>query len=520
MKTGNYKQFVNTTLCVAMFTASSLSSLSVNAEGLTKASPMNKDVTNAALMKKSYSPYAGKTYPMNVYWGDQHVHTGWSVDAGGFGATLGPEDALDFALGKEVVSSTGVPAKLARPLDWLVVSDHSDMAGTIFSVRDGDAEFMKDPTIKKWHDLMKQGKGLDAATGIIVAQSTGKVPAIMKSSKTAMNWWRSNTSIMEKYNDPGRFTAFIGYEWTSNGGGGDNLHRNIIYRDGKEIADQVVPMTTFDSTHPEDLWKWMDGYEKKTYGSILAIPHNGNVSNGLMFKLETNRGKPLTKEWIEARAKWEPLYEIVQYKGYSEAHPSLSPNDEFAAAEIWDKSNLAGVPKKPGMIKYEYVREALKNGLKLEEKFGTNPFKYGIVSGTDTHTALSAGEENNFIGKTAANEAHKGRWEELFLKTKQVKTYDWQLSAAGWTGVWAQENTRASLWDAMKRKETYGTTGPRISVRFFGGFDFSKDDAFSRHPAEIGYAKGVAMGGDLTNAPEGKSPTFLIAAMKDPLSGT
>lgn len=475
--------------------------------------------TSDALSTRGFSPYAGRKYPTQVYWGDQHVHTGWSVDAGAAGATLTPEDAVRFARGEEVISSTGIPAKLARPLDWLVVADHSDMAGTIFSIRDGDPSFMAVPLIKSWHDMMKAGNGLQATSEMIQAQSNNKIPAQMKDKKFAMNIWRTNTAIMEQYNEPGRFTALIGYEWTSNAGGGDNLHRNVIYRDGKALADQMVPMTTFDSENPEDLWKWMAKYEEKTYGSVLAIPHNGNLSNGRMFALNKFKGGRINKEWTEQRARWEPLYEITQMKGDGEAHPSLSPNDEFADFDTWDQSNLAGVPKKPEMVKAEYAREALKQGLKLEEKFGTNPFKYGFVGGTDTHTALSTAEEDNNFSKTSAQEPQPDRWLHPFLDTPQVKTPGWKLAAAGWTGVWASENTRESIWDAMKRKETYSTTGPRITVRFFGGFDFTEADAQVRLPAEPGYDKGVPMGGDLRVAPEGKSPTFLVAALKDAYSG-
>jgi len=479
----------------------------------------DKETTSKALSTRGFSPYAGRKYPTQVYWGDQHVHTGWSVDAGGFGATLGPEDALRFARGEEVISSTGVPAKLSRPLDWLVVSDHSDMAGTIFSIRDGDPAFMKVPQIKKWHDMMKAGKGGDAASEIVIAQSNNKIPAELKNKKFAMNTWRKSTAIMEKYNEPGRFTAFIGYEWTSNAGGGNNLHRNVIYRDGKALADQMVPMTTFDSENPEDLWKWMATYEEKTYGSLLAIPHNANLSNGRMFALKTFDGGRLTRKWAEDRARWEVLYEAAQNKGVSESHPKLSPNDEFADYEIWDTSNLAGTPKKPDMIQYEYAREALKQGLKLEEKLGTNPFKFGLAAGTDAHTALSAPEEDNYFSKTAASEPSPDRWNKPFINTPQVKTMNWKLTGAGWTGVWATENTREALWDAMKRKETYGTTGPRITVRFFGGFNFTPEDAHTRMPADAGYDKGVPMGGDLHNAPKGKTPTFLVAALKDAYSG-
>ncbi len=340
--------------CISVFIASPMLFLGTaygGGQGLGPTHPLDEKTTSEALSKRGYSPYAGRTYPTQVYWGDQHVHTGWSVDAGGFGATLGPEEALRFARGEEVLSNSGQPAKLSRPLDWVVVSDHSDMAGTIFSIRDGDPDFVKNPTIRKWHELMMAGKGKQAASEIIAAQANDKVPAEMKNVKFAMNTWRKNTAIMEKYNEPDRFTAFIGFEWTCNGGGGNNLHRNIVYRDGKNLADQMVPFTTFDSENPEDLWKWMERYEEKTFGSLLAIPHNGNLSNGRMFEQKLYMGGALTKEWAQARARWEPLYEVVQMKGDGETHPMLSPNDEFADYETWDAANLAGVPKitRPGM---------------------------------------------------------------------------------------------------------------------------------------------------------------------------
>ena len=366
---------------------------------------------------------------------------------------------------------------------------------------------------------MASGKGVEAASEMIVAQSNNRIPAPMKDPKLARSVWQKNTAIMEKYNEPGRFTAFIGYEWTSNAGGGDNLHRNVIYRDGKALADQVVPMTTFDSENPEDMWKWLDAYEKKTGGSLLAIPHNGNLSNGKMFALQTFLGSPLTRHWAGARARWEPMYEITQIKGDGETQPTLSPNDEFAGFEKWDQANLAGVPKKPGMLEREYARQALKEGLRLEQELGENPFKFGFVSGTDTHTGLTTAEEDNFFGKHTGVEPMPTRFEHAVIKTPQVNVVRWQMSAAGYTGVWATENTREALWDALKRKEAYSTTGPRMTVRFFGGWDFGAKDAETRLPADTGYAKGVPMGGDLHQAPAGKSLTFLVAARKDPLSG-
>ncbi len=480
---------------------------------------INPEAAAHAFPKRGFSPYAGRNYPTRVFWGDQHVHTGWSADAGAFGATLGPEDALRFARGEQVTSSLGEPAKLSRPLDWVAVTDHSDAAGVIFEIRDGNPNLMIDPIAKRWHDMMASGQGVQAASEMIAAQSNNKVPSVMKDPRLAMSIWEKNTSIMEKYNEPGRFTAFIGYEWTSNAGGGDNLHRNVIYRDGKDKADEMLPMTTFDSENPEDLWKWMSKWEEKTGGSLLAIPHNGNLSNGKMFALNTFEGNPLTRDWAETRARWEPMYEITQIKGDGETHPSLSPSDEFANFEKWDAANLAGVPKQPGMIEHEYARQALAEGLKLEASLGVNPFKFGFVSGTDTHTGLATAEEDNFFGKHTGVEPSPHRWEHDVIKTPQVTVKGWQMAAAGYTGVWATENTREAIWDALKRKEAYSTTGPRMLVRFFGGWDFVPADAQTRMPADAGYAKGVPMGGDLQTAPAGKSPTFLAAAMKDPLSG-
>jgi hypothetical protein len=480
---------------------------------------INPEAAAKAFPKRGFSPYAGRNYPARVFWGDQHVHTGWSVDAGAFGATLGPEEALRFARGEEVTSSLGEAVKLSRPLDWVAVTDHSDAAGVIFEVRDGNPDLMADPVIKRWHDMMASGQGVQAASEMIAAQSNNKVPPAMKDPKLAMSIWEKNTAIMEAYNEPGRFTAFIGYEWTSNAGGGNNLHRNVIYRDGKAQADQVLPMTTFDSENPEDLWTWMAAWEAKTGGSLLAIPHNGNLSNGRMFALSTFEGNPLTRDWAEARARWEPMYEITQIKGDGETQPSLSPNDEFANFERWDTANLAGVPKAPGMIEREYARQALAEGLKLEAALGANPFKFGFVSGTDTHTGLATAEEDNFFGKHTGVEPSPSRFAHDVIKTQQVNIKGWQMSASGYTGVWATENTREAIWDALKRKEAYSTTGPRMLVRFFGGWDFVPGDAQTRMPAEAGYAKGVPMGGDLRSAPEGRSPSFLVAAMKDPLSG-
>jgi len=488
----------------------------------TDAGTIRADKTAPFFRKPGYSPYAGRNFPTRVFWGEQHLHTSWSGDAAGGGTRVGPEEALRLARGEEIVSSTGQPVRLSRPLDWLAVSDHSDALGVVNEIIAGNPKLMTDPTLKRWNQQMNAGgdEAMKAVMELISLQGQGKLPPPVMDAQLAFDVWRKSTAIMEKYNDPGRFTAFIAYEWTSNYGGGNNLHRNVIYRDGKDKADLVAPLTTFVTENPEELWKWMQQYEQKTGGQLLAIPHNGNLSNGLMFALNTFKGDPLSKAWAETRANYEPLYEVTQGKGTSEQHPSLAPNDEFANFEIWDKGNLVVLPKKPGMLNTEYAREALKNGLAIEEKLGANPFKFGLLGSTDNHNGIASAEENNFFSKFPAAEPSPGRWDENafdFGVDRVIK--GWQLGASGYTGVWATENTRAALWDAMKRKEVYGTTGPRISVRFFGGFDFVADDALSREPASIGYAKGVPMGGDLRQAPAGKRPSFLVAALKDPLSG-
>jgi hypothetical protein len=266
---------------------------------------------------------------------------------------------------------------------------------------------LADPTGRKWYDMIKSGQGAQAALEIIMSFSDGTFPKALvyaPGTRGYRNAWLDTIAAAEQYNDPGRFTAFIGYEWTSNTGS-MNLHRNVIFRDNGDRARQVEPFTTMrpqGSDNPVDLWKWMDAYEKKTGGSVLAIPHNGNLSNGLMFPVVEAFGKKLDREYAETRAKWERLYETTQTKGTGESHPYLSPNDEFADFEIWDKGNLDGsAVKKKEMLEFEYARSALKNGLKLEQQLGTNPYKFGLVGSSDAHTGLPAMEEDNFFGKTA-----------------------------------------------------------------------------------------------------------------------
>jgi hypothetical protein len=356
---------------------------------------------------------------------------------------------------------------------------------------------------------------------VINSFSQGKTPAVVLEKGFQQTVWDDYLEVAERYNQPGTFTTLIGYEWTSTENG-NNLHRNVIYRDGPIRASMMRPFTAAESFNPEDLWKWMATYEEKTGGKVLALAHNGNMSNGIMFPVETNpaTGKPLTGDYAQMRARWEPLYEVTQIKGDGETHPMLSPNDEFADHETLELGNLnLTVPKEPGMIKYEYARQALRDGLAMEKKFGANPYKFGMVGSSDTHTALAAVEEENYIGKHAGTEPSPDRINHPMAKFAGRQYEGWSMSSSGYAAVWATGNTRKELWDAMARKEVYATTGPRMIVRFFGGWDFTTTDAQNRLPADVGYAKGVPMGGDLSAAPEGKSPSFLVAALRDPGSG-
>lgn len=474
--------------------------------------------------KPNYSPYAGRNFPTRPYFGDTHLHTSFSMDAGAFGARLTPRDAYLFAKGKEITSNTNQPVKLSRSLDFLVVADHSDGMGFFPQLMGGDPELLTTPQGRKWYDQIKGGQGADAALDIIMSFGLGKMPKgfPVPGTRAYRDAWQETIKAAEEANDPGRFTAFIGYEWTSNTAA-NNLHRNIIFRDNADKASRVEPHTTLKplgSDNPADLWKWMSAYEEKTGGDVLAIAHNGNLSNGTMFPMVEAFGKKIDREYAVTRAKWERLYEMTQTKGTGEAHPYLSPNDEFADFEIWDKCNLDGsMAKTKDMLKFEYAREALKNGLYLESKLSVNPYKFGMIGSSDAHNGLAAMEEENFFGKTAPQEPSPERMTKTFIKHSKtgVTIMDWEVSASGYAAVWATENTREAIFDAMQRRETYATTGPRMFVRFFGGWDFEPNDAHNRLPAAIGYSKGVPMGGDLSAAPAGKVPTFLVAALKDPI---
>jgi hypothetical protein len=450
------------------------------------------------------------------------------MDAGLFGARLGLDEAYRFARGEEVMASSGQPAKLGRPLDWLVIADHSDGMCFFTDLAAGDTEIIRYDQGKSWYAGLQAGgeASVAAALDLIGTFSQGKIDPRMMAEyspggKTYETIWERVVDAAERFNDPGNFTAFIGFEWTSLVTG-DNLHRNVIFREGESKAGQVVPYTTqapIGSTDPLDLYAYLENYEARTGGNALALAHNGNLSNGIMFPVgKQYTGRRIDKKYVEARARWEPMYEVTQIKGDGEAHPFLSPDDKFADYETWDAGNLdLSEAKTDDMLQYEYAREALKNGLLLGDKFGTNPYKFGMVGSTDIHTGLSTAEEDNFFGKATNVEPSPKRMQHPFMKTENGVFEGYQLVSSGYTGIWAEENTRAALWDAMARKEVYSTTGPRMIVRLFGGWDFKAEDLKSRMPAFRGYEKGVPMGGDLRARSGNGAPTFMVYALRDPI---
>jgi hypothetical protein len=480
------------------------------------------NLVDARSDRSEYSPFVGENFPDQVFFGDTHVHTSYSVDAGLFGDTLGPEEAYRFARGEEVISSLGVKAKLQRPLDFLVISDHAENIGLAPMIIESNPIVMNHEWGKKIAKLVQAGDlgAAYARWGQAVSDKNNPFAGDDSMQKTA---WNQLVEAAESYNDPQVFTALIGFEWTSSPAG-SNLHRNVIFRDNGDRASQVLPFSVYDSEDPEDLWAYMAGYEQKTGGKVLAIAHNGNLSNGLMFdEVTLGSGEPIDQDYARRRMKAEPLYEVTQIKGDGETHPLLSADDEFADFGTWDKGSF-GQAKEEGMIEKEYARQAYMRGLQFEEALGTNPFKFGIVGSTDSHASLATTTEDNFFSKATPgepvvkNELRLNQMVTGFLpdpEGREYAIYHKSALASGLAAVWARENTREALWDAMARKEVYATTGTRLKVRVFAGWKFSKQDLYRADFDRYGYDNGVPMGGDLTAA-NGKAPTFLIRALSDP----
>lgn len=471
------------------------------------------------LNDKDYSPYVGDFKPIKLpdnidrpLFGDTHLHSSWSTDAGMAGATLGPDEAYLVSRGEEVVSHSGLKIKLIRPLDFIVLADHAENLGLADYVRRSDPILLANKTGKRWHDMVKEGNGYDA----FIEWARSDKEDLIKEPKMTETVWQKVVENADKYNKPGVFTAFHGFEWTSMPDG-NNMHRVVIFRDGADKTSQVLPFSMYDSVDPEALWDYLIGYEEKTGGRVLAIPHNGNLSNGLMFDTETYTGQPLSKEYVKTRIKYEPLVEVTQIKGDGETHPLLSPDDIFADFENLDIGNLTGkIGKTPDMLPKEYARSALLEGLKIEASLGTNPYKFGMIGSTDAHNGLPTTREENNFNKAHFVEPSADRYKHFLIEGEkpELSIMVKDLGASGLAAVWAKENTRESIWDAMARKEVYATTGTRMSVRVFGGWNFEESDL--KDLLNSGYKKGVPMGGDLIDAPSDKSPTFIIRGTKDP----
>lgn len=465
--------------------------------------------------QEPYSPAARGSYPDTVYWGDTHVHTALSGDAFAMGTRLMPDDAYRFAKGDTIRATGGEEVRLRRPLDFLMVADHAENLGVIPRIAAGHASVPVTEQSKRWAQIFAQLIPLRDVLNAENAEAFDRGYKLVMSAKASWQGdyaideqfkrsvWNDVIANAERHNDPGKFTTFIGYEWSGRDSG-RMIHRNVLFEGGRDETSQTLPYSRFDSDDPEDLWKHLEDYEDQTEGKVISIPHNGNLSGGTMFALRTFDGSPLTQDYAKTRSRWEPIFEVTQIKGDGEAHPLISPTDEFADYETWPARDKAS-PQLEERKRSSYARSALNLGLDRQASLGTNPFKFGMIGSTDSHTALATADENSFWGKMGLNEPspYRAITQAIFAST-------------GYAAIWAEENTRASLFAAMKRREVYATTGPRITVRFFGGWGYAETDATSPALATIGYDRGVPMGGDLTSAPGDEAPSFLIRAVKDP----
>ncbi len=464
--------------------------------------------------------HASEPTPTTVYWGDTHVHTALSGDAFSGGSRLEPDAAYRFARGERVQTSSGQTAQLSRPLDFIVIADHANNLGAALAREkfDTDPDFRSSALGKMWlaaRTVLEQGQIDKKALGegaLLPAHRSWQIS--VRHAGFQKTIWQRVTDAADRYNEPGRFTAFIGYEWTPSQEDGSSEHRVVMFADDQQKANQVLPFTSYDSAQEEELWNFLDRYEYNTGGRVIAIPHNSNLTSGAMFALTDSFGFPLSEKYAQTRARFEPVVEVTQIKGDSETHPFLSPDDAFADYETWDSWRgraAVDAPVRKQQLPYEYARSALKLGLDLQATLGINPFQFGMIGSTDAHTGLAAPDDDNFWGKMKSAEPSATR---MFNPQAAL---NWQMNAAGYAGVWATANTREAIFDALLRKETYATTGPRMTVRLFGGFDFNPVDKKSNDFATIGYAKGIPMGGSLPAAPMGQAPVFLVAASMDPL---
>nr|MDJ0858791.1 DUF3604 domain-containing protein [Dinoroseobacter sp.] len=406
-----------------------------------------------------------------------------------------------------------------RPLDFLVVADHAENLGLAPMIAESNPQLLTNKWGREIHDLVRGGDPLGAFVKWGEAMLVNTDP--IDDDDLTRTFYNRLVETAERYNEPGVFTSLHGFEWTS-ARDANNLHRVVMFRDNADRVANIVPFSNYDSSDPEDLWDWMEAYEERTGGKVMAFAHNGNLSNGLMFNDVRENGEALDAEYAERRMRWEPLYEVTQIKGDGETHPMLSPNDEFADYYTWDRGNFGTELKTPEMLPREYAREALARGLKYEAELGVNPFKFGMIGSTDSHTSLATAREDNFFGKASLAEPGGGdhRYEEFIIQPdflgEDVAIRSYETLAAGLAAAWARENTREAIWDSFKRKEVYATTGSRMTVRVFAGWDFEAEEVHRPDFAAEGYARGVPMEADLFAGPDGAAPSFMVRALRDP----
>ena len=475
----------------------------------------------------------------NVYFGDTHLHSSYSFDAFlNNNHSADPDTAYRWAKGQPVIHPYNrARVQIDTPLDFLVVSDHAEMLGVMRAVHEDN--FIKEDlgwigNIKRWYSFWLMNRAIDSNTGLqFFSQFLPQNPTIEghsdpvqhpdnnisdlaifgDTSKTSILAWHDIVETAERHNDPGTFTSLLGWEWSSIPMGA-NLHRIVISPDGAEKGKQFLPYGSDQSQYPEDLWQWLDETQQQTGARFLAIPHNSNISKGYMFDNTTLRGEPITAEYARRRMQWEPVVEATQIKGDSETRSDFSPEDEFADFENYDYYIQVGQKNDYKASAADYIRPALKRGLSIGQQVGVNPYKFGLIGSTDAHTGLSTSEEGNFWGKMASDSTPETK-ERLGAK---LRSNGWNMSASGIAAVWAEENTREAIYAAFKRKEVYATSGPRLRVQMFAGWDFPEGAESSESFSAIGSQFGVPMGGDLTSGDnDGKAPVFLLRAVKDPL---
>jgi len=443
----------------------------------------------------------------NAYFGDLHLHTSYSMDAFAFGTRTTPEDSYKYAMG-ETVDYMGKPQKRLAPLDFLAVTDHAEYLGTVRESINPNGPFAK----SEWYTTMTSADPKVSAAAfqkLIGSTMANKPIAEFNHPDLLRSAWQAYSAAADKYYKPGKFTTFVGFEWTSMPQA-QNLHRCVIFAD----KGPASPYTAFESVDPEDLWRYLEA-QRKLGLDVIAVPHNGNASNGLMFSTKDMSGKPITRDYAERRMANEPLTEIIQAKGQTDTSPALSPTDEFANFEMW--LYLIGSDKKANSATGSYLRQAYGVGQEQQVKLGINPFKYGVEAGTDFHSGITSTEPNNYPGSHGNQDSDPRT--VITATTSVGGEPPTALSSGGLTGVWAEENTRESIFAAFKRKETFGTSGTRIKVRMFAGWNYPKDMTKQADWVKAAYDGGVPMGGDLTPKAGATAPTFVVHAVKDPDSG-